>query len=412
MSSWTKGKLPSVEYRIDKNRPKVGVNFDRYYRVRFKALGKTHVIVLGHWSAGWTEQEAYNKAEKYKANIKAGQRPQSWKEEQEMQRAEAEAKERRKEEEERKAVTFGKFWDEHYIDHAEANKSLGSVRTEKGYYKNWIKPELGDKKLLSISPLDLERIKKKMLDAGRAPRSVQYCMAIIRQVFKYANIVGLFQGEIPTAKVKNPKFDNKRLRFLSHDEADQLLKALAEKSQQLHDMALLSLHCGLRAGEIFKLTWDCVDFERETLTLKDTKSGRTRTAYLTPDTKAMLETREEDSLSKLVFVDRRHKEQVKEVSNAFFTVVDSLGLNDDIEDPRDRVCFHTLRHTFASWLVQEGTDLYTVKELMGHSTLAMTERYSHLGANTMRTAVNGLARSIENHKKSQKQGKVINLQQG
>jgi hypothetical protein len=49
---------------------------------------------------------------------------------------------------------------------------------------------------------------------------------------------------------------------------------------------------------------------------------------------------------------------------------------------------------------------------MGHSTLAMTERYSHLGANTMRTAVNGLAKSIENHKKIQKQGKVINLQQG
>lgn len=109
MSNWIKGKLPAVEYRVDKNRPKVGVNYDRYFRVRFKALGQTHTIVLGYWSAGWSENKAYNKAEEYKANIKTGQRPQNWKEEQEMLRAEAETEEQRKEQEKINNLTFAEF---------------------------------------------------------------------------------------------------------------------------------------------------------------------------------------------------------------------------------------------------------------------------------------------------------------
>lgn len=74
------------------------------------------------------------------------------------------------------------------------------------------------------------------------------------------------------------------------------------------------------------------------------------------------------------------------VSDTFERVVDQLGLNDGITDSRQRVVFHTLRHTFASWLVQDGTPLYTVAELMGHTTLEMTKRYSHLSPDTVRAA--------------------------
>jgi integrase len=63
---------------------------------------------------------------------------------------------------------------------------------------------------------------------------------------------------------------------------------LKKSSPQLHDIALLSLHCGLRAGEIFSLTWNDVDFEHEVLSIKDTKSGRNRSAIMTPDIKNML----------------------------------------------------------------------------------------------------------------------------
>jgi len=58
-----------------------------------------------------------------------------------------------------------------------------------------------------------------------------------------------------------------------------------------------------------------------------------------------------------------------------------------VQDPRMKVCFHTLRHTFGSWLVMAGVPIYTVKELMGHKTLAMTERYAHLAAEAQRQAV-------------------------
>mgnify|MGYP006286764095 FL=1 len=405
---WRKSSHPGVYYREHPTR-KHGVQKDKYFCIRYSVNGKRFQEGLGWASEKWNAERAVEELSKLRTAHRTGEGAYTMAERREQENARREAEEEAKKQREREAVTFGQFWKENYIIHAESNKTLGSIRTEKTYFKHWIEPEIGTKTFNSISPIDLERIKKNMLDAGRAPRSVQYCLAIIRQVFNYARTLNLFHGDSPTAKVKPPRFDNKRLRFLSHDEAEKLLKALKEKSQQLHDQALLSLHCGLRAGEIFKLTWDCVDLERETLTLKDTKSGRTRTAYLTPDTKKMLKSRKIDSDSSFIFVDRRHKGQVKEVSNAFATVVDDLGMNDDLKDPRDKVCFHTLRHTFASWLVQNGTDLYTVKELMGHSTLAMTERYSHLGANTLRTAVNGLAKSLQKRKKSKKKSKVVNI---
>ena len=71
----------------------------------------------------------------------------------------------------------------------------------------------------------------------------------------------------------------------------------------------------------------------------------------------------------------------------FSRVVESLGLNKGVTDPRHKVTFHTLRHTFASWLVSSGTSLYTVKELLGHKTSAMVERYSHLSQEAQRQAV-------------------------
>ena len=78
----------------------------------------------------------------------------------------------------------------------------------------------------------------------------------------------------------------------------------------------------------------------------------------------------------------------REIPRTFESVVkEDLGFNDGVTDRLDKVVFHTLRHTYASWLVQSGESIYTVKDLMGHSTLAMTERYSHLAPENKKGSV-------------------------
>ena len=75
--------------------------------------------------------------------------------------------------------------------------------------------------------------------------------------------------------------------------------------------------------------------------------------------------------------------KIQSVSDTYEKVVDYLGFNKGIKDAKNRVVFHTLRHTFASWLVQEGVSLYVVQRLMGHKSIRMTERYSHLAPDNL-----------------------------
>ena len=86
--------------------------------------------------------------------------------------------------------------------------------------------------------------------------------------------------------------------------------------------------------------------------------------------------------------------KTREAPGTFERVVAELGFNEGHQDRRDKVVFHTLRHTFASWLVQGGVDLYRVKELMGHSVMAMTERYAHLAPDAGRVSVEVIERGM------------------
>jgi site-specific recombinase XerD len=102
----------------------------------------------------------------------------------------------------------------------------------------------------------------------------------------------------------------------------------------------------------------------------------------------------------LIFKDRNGK-RIVEVSQSFDRAVKDLKLNESVTDWRQKLVFHSLRHSYASFLVEAGTDLYTVSKLIGHSTLKMTERYSHLGQNTLQNAVKNLEQSMTKANKAQ-----------
>ena len=117
-------------------------------------------------------------------------------------------------------------------------------------------------------------------------------------------------------------------------------------------MSLLSLHTGMRASEIFNLKWASVDIDHSLIDILDAKGG-SRTGHMTGEVKKMFKRLKRGQPNGLVFKDRNGN-QIKEASNSFERAVNDLRLNDGVTDRRQKVTFHTLRHTFASWLVQNG----------------------------------------------------------
>jgi integrase len=398
--TWIKCKTPGVRYREHPTR-KHGVRADRYFSIRYKLDGKDKEEGLGWSSEGMTE----SKAGVYLAELRKAARTGEGERTLAEKRQKAQAKRKA---EESANLTFGDFWTQTYLPQALADKSRGSWVREEQLGRTWILPVLGEKPLRKLSPIHLERVKKNMADKGLSPRTVQYCLAVIRQAFNHARRLDLFSGDNPVSKVKKPSPDNRRMRFLTEGEAAMLLEACREESQQMHDQALLSLHCGLRAGEIFNLKWRDVDLENGILALRGTKSGKTRYAHMTEDVMTMLsrlDTKEPDAL---VFPGRKGEKQ-KEIGDSFERAVAKCGLNEGVADRRDRVVFHSLRHSFASWLVQAGVSLYVVKEALGHGTMAMTERYAHLAPDAMKGAVNVL--NGKGQAKEAAPGKVVALRQ-
>lgn len=377
MAKWQSTNYPGVRFREHPSRMH-GPRKDKYFSIYYRLDGKRKEEGLGWASAGWSAERANTERGKLKEAHRTGEGPMTLHERREVGKAKRFAVEQN-------STTFAQYFNKTYYPGTKGAKKDSSRKTEKGLFEKWIEPVMGDIPLVGLSTSNVEEVRSMLLGAGRTPRTVQYAFAVIRQVWNRARLDGLVQGDSPTKGAKVPKFDNRRVRFLYECEAECLLQELEVHSPQVFSMALLSLYCGLRAGEIYALKWGDVDLKAGTLHLKDTKGGVNRTAYMPDHVISHIKEMRPGRVNGYVFVSESGK-QVTSISNTFFRVVDSLGLNEDVDDSREKVVFHTLRHTYASWLVQRGVDLYTVKKLMGHGTIAMTERYSHLSTDAMKVA--------------------------
>jgi len=295
-------------------------------------------------------------------------------------------------------IPFGTVAKE-YLEWLGANKK--SCKASMSRYENHIKPAFGDMPMRSISPLHLERFKRTLQNKGLAAKTIHHCLTMIRTIYRKANTWGRYDGPIPTANIEFPKVNNRRLRFLSHGEAATLLKELSERSQQTHDQALLALQCGLRSGEILDMRWGHIDFKQGIIYLPETKAGESQQVFMTPDVNGTLLDRipENPMPNDYVFPGTDGGRQYK-ISDTFKRAVGDLGLNEGI-DPKDRqqrIVFHSLRHTFCSWLAIQGTPLYTIKELARHKTITQTERYAHLVPDHKQDAVKLMAQVFSESK--------------
>jgi len=409
---WIPTKFKGIRYREHLSRMH-GRQRDRYFNVRFRVAGASVNEGYGWASEGMSASKAALLVVELKDELRTGKGTGKLSDRRKAKQAEIEKVEQAEILEKQKAITYKQFFYEHYLPTIMGKKTTTLAR-EKSLHKLWILPVLGSLPITDIRELNILKVKRGMEKKNLAPRTIQYAFTCIQMAISYAIKSGYYSTVNPVIalpKNSKPKFDNRKTRFFSHEDAFNLLEKLELRSKQVHDMTLLSLHCGLRFGEIASLKWGDIDLVHGFITLRDTKSGNDRTVTMTSEVSGLFEGGS-GGHSALVFPCRTGKPQ-RMLSRTFARTVDELGFNDGVEanDRKQRLTFHSCRHTCASWLVMAGVPLYTVQKILGHSTIAMTERYAHLAPKEFKAAANLMEQGIAESrtKREERDIKVVSI---
>ena len=395
MATWiSAGK--GIRYHEHPTR-KHGKKLDRYWSLQYRLRGKVINEAVGWWSAGASQAQCEELLSKLRENWRSGEGPQTLREMRAFNRERREAELAAQKLAQDKSRTFGGFCEAEYLPRAKLNLSAITLESSVSVIKVCLKP-LVDRFLSDLTSTDLENlVMRPMQAAGKSPGYIGKALRVFSVVWNQAKARGLVDGANPVSKIKIPKADNRRDRFLTRDEASRLLTALKERDLSVHDFALLSLFTGLRSKECLDLTWADIDLEGGRIFVKDTKNKRNRHAFITSELREMLTRREQGQIkTDKVFPGVKGGNSHSALWFKFDRTVKELGLNDGVSDRRQKAVFHSLRHTFASWLVQMGTPLYTVSKLMGHSDLKMTMRYAHLAPETQKAAAMELEGILDN----------------
>lgn len=238
------------------------------------------------------------------------------------------------------------------------------------------------KPLAALQPSDIHLYTQTRLKAGIRPGTINRELSVISATVNHA----VRRWGVP---VVNPvryqwlKPEPPRLRYLTRLEASRLISHAQTLRLDLADFIRLALHTGCRKNELLTLRWSDVSLERRFLVLRpeQTKSNRRRAIPLNNTALQALESLKRENQTEWVFA-RKNGERVKALDWLFRKAVKLAG----IEDFR----IHDLRHTFASWLVSEGVELVKVRDLLGHTSIKMTERYAHLMPDRLFDAVHVL----------------------
>ena len=262
-------------------------------------------------------------------------------------------------------IRFKDFADEYLENYAKVNKSKKSWKTD-GYYLKGMKDFFGDLYFDEINSLDIEKYKSERLKQGVSQSTVNRCLAILRKMFNLASEWEyLTNNQELRIKFFSEK-DNLKERILTKGEQDRLLEA---SSERLRSILIIALNTGMRLGEILSLRWNQIDLINRKIRVERTKSKKIRIISINSPLFNELSKLNKSAKSEHLFLNRGTGRPLTTVKKAFKTACRRAGISD--------LRFHDLRHTFATRLVERGVDLITVKELLGHSSVTITERYTH-----------------------------------
>jgi len=281
-------------------------------------------------------------------------------------------------------LCISSFRDE-YVAYIEPTKSKSYVRSVKLSFKMLIE-FIGD---IQLNRLDLRTVDKFITHTYmRTPRGASLYYRTLKAAFSKA-VLWDYISENPLKKIKSPKVTKAFPAFISENELQRILEKTKEK--YLKDLFITAFYTGMRLGELINMKWTWINLIENQITVQcsdsfTTKSKKGRVIPFNSNLNNM-------------FMNRRSKILSIKNDDFVFSRIYGVRLNENYVSKKfkeysraavldERIHFHTLRHSFASLLVQRGVSLYVIKELLGHEALSTTQIYSHLQQQNLREAVN------------------------
>lgn len=369
----------------------------KMYIVRYRLpSGKQTMYRIGRHTL-FTPAQARDKAESILRSVKNGIDPRANKEAQ-------------------STPTLQSFFDESFKPWVEAHHKASAATLV--HFTQF--SHMADKPLDEYTGEMFEQWKTIRLKAGIKPPTINRNLSMIRSLFSKAVEWDCINNH-PLVRVKSLKVDRQPVtRFLSDDEKKHLVKALHDREERLREardshnrwraqrgynlipdlrehafadhlkpMVTLSLNTGMRWGELTALTWGDVDLQRSMLTVRGhiAKSGTSRHIPLNSAALSTLEQWKKqqpatEQTAKHIAFPGKDGKKLDNLDKSWSGILKAAKITD--------FRWHDMRHTFASNLVMAGVDLNTVRELLGHSDIKMTLRYSHLAPEHKALAVSKL----------------------
>ena len=255
-----------------------------------------------------------------------------------------------------------------------------SWKTDETVLRLHVLPRLGRMCLDEVTTTSITELITSLRNDNYAPGTIARVVVILRYLFNLARKWKVFIGtDNPAADIPVPA-DVQRNRFLDQSEIERLVKALtADENQVAAKAIMLLLLTGARRNEITHARWDQIDLKSSTLFVPLSKSGKPRYVFLNAAAVDVLGSIPRFPSSPYVFPSPKTGRPSASLHFPWQRIRVNAGLAD--------VRLHDLRHSFASALVNDGWDLYTVQRLLGHANAKATQRYAHLSRETLAKAV-------------------------
>ncbi len=281
--------------------------------------------------------------------------------------------------------TFGELSEKYYTEYSPKKAPSTYVRDRSLF--NHLNKYFGDCKLSQISPKIISDYKVSRRGEEAAPKTINHELSLMCHAFNMALKEWEWVNSNPVCLVSKEKVDNFIERWLTIEEEELLLEA---SPQWLQEIIIFAINTGLRMSELLDLQWNRVNLFRKTISIYEQKNKGRDTL----------------PLNERAFEVLKARNKVRSIKNklVFFstagTRIDSSNLRREFyhsinKAEIEKLRFHDLRHTFATRLIQNGVDIYTVQKLGRWKSIQMVERYAHHYTESLRGGIEVLDRAYE-----------------